>query len=70
MPVVIPTGVQVEINGANVGVKGPKGEMRRTFSPIHRNYDGEWSDLTSRENQTSPLNVLCMAPRVPYWQYD
>jgi ribosomal protein L6P/L9E len=32
MPVVIPTGVQVEINGANIGVKGPKGEMKRTFS--------------------------------------
>jgi large subunit ribosomal protein L6 len=34
MPVVIPTGVQVEINGANVGVKGPKGEMNRTFSSL------------------------------------
>jgi large subunit ribosomal protein L6 len=34
MPVVIPTGVQVDISGANVGVKGPKGEMRRTFSPL------------------------------------
>jgi large subunit ribosomal protein L6 len=34
MPVVIPTGVQVDISGANVGVKGPKGEMKRTFSPL------------------------------------
>jgi large subunit ribosomal protein L6 len=34
MPVVIPTGVQVDINGAHVGVKGPKGEMKRTFSPL------------------------------------
>ena len=33
MPVVIPTGVQVEINGTNVGVKGPKGELKRAFSP-------------------------------------
>jgi large subunit ribosomal protein L6 len=33
MPVVIPAGVQVNINGATVGVKGPKGEMKRTFSP-------------------------------------
>jgi large subunit ribosomal protein L6 len=34
MPVVIPAEVQVEINGTNVGVKGPKGEMKRAFSPL------------------------------------
>jgi large subunit ribosomal protein L6 len=34
MPVVIPTGVQVNIDGAHVDVKGPKGEMKRTFSPL------------------------------------
>jgi large subunit ribosomal protein L6 len=34
MPVVIPAGVQVEINGTNVGVKGPKGELKRAFSPM------------------------------------
>lgn len=34
MPVVIPAGVQVNINGSNVSVKGPKGEMKRTFSPL------------------------------------
>jgi large subunit ribosomal protein L6 len=34
MPVVIPTGVQVNIDGTNVSVKGPKGELKRTFSPL------------------------------------
>jgi large subunit ribosomal protein L6 len=34
MPVVIPSGVQVEVKGSNVRVKGPKGEMNRTFSPL------------------------------------
>ena len=34
MPVVIPAGVQVDINGVNVGVKGPKGEIKRAFSPL------------------------------------
>jgi large subunit ribosomal protein L6 len=34
MPVAVPAGVQVEINGSNVMVKGPKGEMKRTFSPL------------------------------------
>ena len=34
MPVVIPSGVQVNVDGSNVNVKGPKGELRRTFSPL------------------------------------
>lgn len=33
MPVVIPNGVDVEIDGSNVHIKGPKGEMERTFPP-------------------------------------
>lgn len=31
MPVVIPKGVDVEVNGSNLRVKGPRGEMVRTF---------------------------------------
>jgi large subunit ribosomal protein L6 len=34
MPVAIPAGVNVEINGTSVGVKGPKGELKRSFSPM------------------------------------
>ncbi len=34
MPVVIPAGVQVDINGAHIHVKGPKGEMQRDFSTL------------------------------------
>jgi len=34
MPVEIPGGVQVEVKGLNVRVKGPKGELQRTFSNI------------------------------------
>ena len=33
-PVTIPNGVQVNIDGAKVKVKGPKGELQRTFSPL------------------------------------
>ena len=33
MPVVIPAGVQVEVKGSHVHVKGPKGELSRLFSP-------------------------------------
>jgi len=34
MPVEIPGGVQVEVKGMNIRVKGPKGELQRTFSNI------------------------------------
>jgi large subunit ribosomal protein L6 len=34
MPVEIPGGVQVDIKDSNVHVKGPKGELKRTFSPL------------------------------------
>ena len=33
LPVVIPSGVQVNVQGSDVHVKGPKGEMKRSFSP-------------------------------------
>lgn len=33
LPVAIPGGVQVNVQGSNVHVKGPKGELKRTFSP-------------------------------------
>ena len=40
MPVEVPGGVQVEIKGSNVHVKGPKGELKRTFSPLIGYQDG------------------------------
>jgi len=33
MPVVIPDGVEVSVDGSTVRVKGPKGEMTQTFRP-------------------------------------
>lgn len=32
LPVAIPSGVQVNVQGSNVHVKGPKGELNRSFS--------------------------------------
>jgi large subunit ribosomal protein L6 len=32
-PVLLPAGVQVKINGSDVYVKGPKGELTRSFHP-------------------------------------
>ena len=34
LPVAVPAGVQVDVNGSNVRVKGPKGELTRSFSPL------------------------------------
>ena len=33
LPVVVPAGVNVTINGNEISVKGPKGELSQTFSP-------------------------------------
>ncbi len=34
LPIAVPSTVQVELNGPFVKVKGPKGEMQRTFSSL------------------------------------
>lgn len=34
LPVDVPAGVQVNVQGVNVHVKGPKGELQRAFSPL------------------------------------
>ncbi len=34
MPITVPAGVQVDINGTDVSVKGPKGQLARTFSDV------------------------------------
>ena len=34
MPIAVPAGVDVKIDGSTVTVKGPKGELTRSFQPI------------------------------------
>lgn len=34
MPVEVPSGVNVEIKGASLRIKGPKGELEHTFPPV------------------------------------
>ena len=34
LPVVVPSSVQIDVQGSDVHVKGPKGELKRTFSPL------------------------------------
>jgi len=33
-PVAVPQGVDIEVKGTNIRVKGPKGEMTHTFPPV------------------------------------
>jgi large subunit ribosomal protein L6 len=33
LPVTVPSGVQIDIQGLNVRIKGPKGSVERTFAP-------------------------------------
>jgi large subunit ribosomal protein L6 len=34
LPVTVPAGVQIKVDGLELHVKGPKGEMKRLFSPV------------------------------------
>jgi large subunit ribosomal protein L6 len=34
LPVDVPADVQIDVQGSNVHIKGPKGELQRTFSPL------------------------------------
>ncbi|NTU74533.1 MAG: 50S ribosomal protein L6 [Anaerolineaceae bacterium] len=45
LPVTIPAGVQVDIKGSEVTVKGPRGEMKRLFSPL--------MDIKKEDNQVN-----------------
>jgi large subunit ribosomal protein L6 len=53
MPVVIPNDVQVDIKGSNVHVKGPKGELKRTFSS-HINLAMEEGKIVISRNSDIP----------------
>jgi large subunit ribosomal protein L6 len=63
-PVSIPAGVQVKINGSEVIVKGPKGELKRTFvDVISVAQDGDELKVTRPDDQreTRALHGLTRA---------
>lgn len=53
LPVEIPGGVQVELNGSKVRVKGPKGELQREFSGLI-NIKMENNQLNIARNSDNP----------------
>ena len=66
-PVPIPKNVEVSVDGTTVKVKGPKGELTRTFVPKMkiRVEDGSVVTLTSQHERTMSrlrANVHAHAP--------
>ena len=56
-PVTVPAGVTVTINGNEVKVKGPKGELDRTFSDLVTiSQEGE-EILVARNDETTESNA-------------
>jgi large subunit ribosomal protein L6 len=53
LPVTLPKGVDVTVNGQQVSVKGPKGELRRTFHPLVKvdRADGTLTVVRANESQ-------------------
>lgn len=55
LPVDIPSGVQVDVNGFDVRVKGPKGELKRSFSHlIGIKMDAQRNQLNITRNSENP----------------
>lgn len=64
MPVTVPKGVEVEIKGASIRVKGPKGELQHTF-PADMNIELENNEIIVRrpsdENRHRSLHGMTRA---------
>ena len=58
LPIAIPSGVQVELNGNHVKVKGPKGELERTFSNVIGIAQEADHILVSRSSEEKTVRAL------------
>lgn len=61
LPIPVPQGVVVTINGSDVTVKGPKGELRRTLRPevtVRQDGDQILVERVSEERQVRSLHGL------------
>ncbi len=58
MPVKIPGGVKVEIEGTRVSVKGPKGELEKTFPDVLTIQMQEGSVVVSRPGDAPSIRAL------------
>lgn len=58
LPITIPANVQVKIDGSDVTVVGPKGEMRRQFSPQIGIKQEEGKVLVTRDSDFASVRAL------------
>lgn len=58
LPVTVPSGVQVNIQGLNVRVKGPKGQLERTFAPGVTIQMEDGSVIVQRESEAQAMRAL------------
>jgi large subunit ribosomal protein L6 len=58
LPVEVPSGVDVKINGSEVVVKGPKGELKRLFSPKIEIALEENKVVVTRSSDEAPERAL------------
>lgn len=58
LPVTVPSGVQVDIQGLNVRVKGPKGQMERTFAQGVTIKMEDGSVVVQRESEAPTIRAM------------
>lgn len=58
LPVAVPSGVQVNIQGLNVSVKGPKGQIERTFAPGVAIQMEDGNIVVTRESEAQTFRAL------------
>ena len=64
-PITAPQGVEVQVAGQRVSVKGPKGELALDLHPAVRlvNEEGTWvgeGTITTRNNQGPPTHLAAL----------
>lgn len=58
LPITIPETVQVEIKGSTVTVKGPKGELKREFSPLITIAKDDGKLVVTRSSEDANVRAL------------
>lgn len=58
LPVTVPSGVKIDIQGLNVKVKGPKGSIERTFAPGVEFKMEDGHVVVSRESEEPTIRAL------------
>ncbi len=58
LPITLPESVKVDIKGTEVTVKGPKGEMKRLFSPQIGIAEEDGKLLITRSSELAPVRAL------------